>query len=157
MAKGGDMIARLYGLEDAPETPGVQIKQAHPADKTAILAFIREQFTQSWADEAEHALLQNPPGCFLAVKEKQVVGFACWDATAKGFFGPIGVRPDQRGSRVGKALLLRTLRAMREAGYAYAVIGWVDSAEMFYRKTVDAEFIPGGTPENSVYANLIAL
>ena len=44
---------------------------------------------------------------------------------------------------------------MKEYGYGYAVIGWVGDAEMFYRKTVDAEFIKGGNPENSVYSNMI--
>ena len=56
---------------------------------------------------------------------------------------------------VGQSLLLRTLYAMKEYGYGYAVIGWVGDAEMFYRKTVDAEFIKGGNPENSVYSNMI--
>ena len=55
---------------------------------------------------------------------------------------------------VGTALLLRTLTCMREEGYGYAIIGWVDDAEQFYRKTVNAEWIPGGEPENTVYSNL---
>lgn len=151
------MIVGLYRLPPAPDAGDVKIKRAFPADKSAILSFIRENFSQGWADEAEHALLLSPPCCLIAVKEKRVVGFACWDATAKGFFGPIGVQKDQRGGRIGQALLLRSLHAMREAGYAYAVIGWVNSAETFYRKTVGAEFIPGGSPENSVYANMIGL
>ena len=44
---------------------------------------------------------------------------------------------------------------MRDAGYGYAVIGWVGDAANFYRKTVGAQFIPGGEPENTVYANMI--
>lgn len=74
-----------------------------------------------------------------------------------GFFGPIGIDASCRGRNVGKALLIRTLNAMKEYGYAYAVIGWVSSAEHFYRKTVGAEFIPGGNPENSIYSNKITL
>lgn len=157
MAVGGDMIARLYTLPQERSRNDIRIKRAFPADKTAILRFIETNFSKSWADEAEHALMLSPPGCFLAVKQGQIVGFACCDATAKGFFGPIGVKPDQQGNGIGRDLLLRALHAMREAGYAYAVIGWVGSAEAFYRKTVDAEFIPGGTPENSVYANMISM
>ena len=101
--------------------------------------------------------MQEVSKCFLAVEDGKVVGFSCFDASAKGFFGPIGVDPAQRGRNIGAALLLRTLNAMREYGYAYAVIGWVGEAEHFYRKTVGAEFIPGGSPENSVYSNLISL
>jgi hypothetical protein len=33
----------------------------------------------------------------------------------------------------------------------------VDEAEMFYRKVVNAEWIPGGEPENTVYSNLIGM
>ena len=153
----GDMIARLYGLPEAPDPENVRVKRAFPSDRSAILRFIAENFSQNWADEAATALAQSPPGCYIAVREKRIVGFACWDATAKGFFGPIGVAKDQRGSGIGEVLLLRCLHSMREAGYAYAVIGWVDEAAAFYRKTVNAEYIPGGTPENSVYSNLISL
>ena len=46
---------------------------------------------------------------------------------------------------------------MREYGYAYAVIGWVSDAELFYRKTVGAEWIRGGNPENSVYSGMISM
>lgn len=157
MTKGGDMIVRLYELPDESPRNDVKIKRAFPGDKRAILRFIEENFSKSWADEAEHALMLSPPGCFLAVEEGKIVGFACYDATAKGFFGPTGVSADLRGRGIGRDLLLRCLHAMREAGYAYAVIGWVSDAEQFYRKTVGAEFIPGGTPENSEYANMISL
>ena len=84
-----------------------------------------------------------------------MIGFACYDASAKGFFGPIGVLPNKRKNKVGEALLLRTLNAMSEYGCGYVIIGWVSEAEMFYRKTVKAEYIKGGQPKNSVYANLI--
>ncbi len=156
MATGGDMIVRLYGLPEAPTPAGVKIKRAFPADRTAILQFIEENFTKGWADEAETALMRCPPGCYIAVADRRVVGFACWDATAKGFFGPIGVAKDLRGGQVGTALLLHTLHAMRADGYAYAVIGWVGDAETFYHKIVDAVYIPGGTPDNSVYVNMIS-
>ena len=65
--------------------------------------------------------------------------FACFDSSAKGFFGPIGVLSEYRGKRVGQSLLLKTLYAMKEYGYGYAIIGWVSDAELFYRKTVGAE------------------
>ena len=78
-------------------------------------------------------------------------------ASAKGFFGPIGVLPSERGKNIGTALMIRTFEAMREYGYGYgyAIIGWVSEAEQFYRKTVNAEYIKNGELENSVYSNLI--
>ncbi|MBP3886656.1 MAG: GNAT family N-acetyltransferase [Cellulosilyticum sp.] len=84
-----------------------------------------------------------------------IIGFACYDASAKGFFGPIGVLPETRKKNVGTALLLHTFEAMRAFGYGYAIIGWVSDAEQFYRKTVGAEYIKGGEPENSIYSNLV--
>ncbi len=29
--------------------------------------------------------------------------FACFDASAKGFFGPIGVDPERRGEKIGQS------------------------------------------------------
>mgnify|MGYP002513549219 CR=1 FL=1 len=93
--------------------------------------------------------------CFIATENGKMLGFACYDSSAKGFFGPIGVAEERRGKNIGQALLVRTLNAMKEYGYGYAIIGGVSEAEQFYRKTVGAEFIQGGNPENSVYSNLI--
>jgi predicted N-acetyltransferase YhbS len=99
--------------------------------------------------------MQEVSKCFIATDNGKIVGFACFDASAKGIFGPLGVDSNRRKENIGKALLIRTLEAMREYGYAYAIIGWVSEAEMFYRKTVGAEFIKDGNPENSVYSNLV--
>lgn len=148
------MIVSLYHLPTCETEESIKIKRAFICDKKAILEFARE-FSEGWVCEAERAILGNT--CFVAVKEGKIVGFSCYDATAKGFFGPIGVDASQRGKNVGTALLLRTLNAMRETGYAYGIIGWVDGAAEFYRKTVGAEYIKGGTPENSVYSNMISM
>lgn len=110
MIDGNDMIVNLYRLptlEDRKDT--IQIKRAFVGDKEAILTFIKENFSNSWVYEAEHALLQEVPKCFIAVENKKVIGFACFDSSAKGFFGPIGVLSEYRGKRVGQSLLLKTL------------------------------------------------
>lgn len=155
MFKGGDMIAGLTNLPTCKLEEGLKIKRAFVGDKEIILKFIGDNFQKSWVYETEKALLQN--NCFIVTENGKILGFACFDTTAKGFFGPIGVLEETRGRNIGKALLLRTLEAMREAGYAYAVIGWVSDAEHFYRKTVHAEYIPNGNPENSVYSNLVSM
>lgn len=155
MSEGGDMIVSLYGLPEFEPIEGIRIKRAFVGDKDTILEFIRERFHKNWVYEAEHALMADVSKCFIATENGRIVGFACFDASAKGFFGPTGVDPSRRGRKIGRALLRRTLHAMREYGYAYAIIGWVSDAEMFYRKTVGAEFIKGGAPENSVYSNLV--
>lgn len=157
MSIGGDMIASLYHLPHCEPEPGIHIKRAFVSDKPAIEAFIREHFSEGWVYEMERALLQDAGKCFIATVDRKVLGFACFDGTARGFFGPIGVHPDAQGRKIGTALLLRTLEAMREYGYAYAIIGWVNDAAPFYRKVVNATYIPGGTPDNSVYSNLIMM
>ena len=53
---------------------------------------------------------------------------------------------------LGKALLIRTLEAMKDAGYGYAAIGWAGPVE-FFKKAVGATVIEGSEP--GVYKNLI--
>ena len=154
-----DYLVKLYDLPSSEEITrkmkkeGVTIHRAMGLDRTRILDFIRENFYDAWVDETTVALSQQPLTCFIAVKDKKVVGFACYDATAKGFFGPTGVQESMRGKGVGTALLYRTLEAMREAGYGYAVIGWVTDAVEFYLKALDAIEIPDSFP--GVYKNMI--
>ena len=156
--QGQDMIVNLKDIAyTASKDENIKIKRAFAGDKEKILQFVRENFSASWAGEAECACLQSPSQCFIATKEGKILGFACYDVSAKGFFGPIGVLEEARGDGVGTCLLTRTLETMRSAGYGYAIIGWVGDAEKFYRKTVGANFIEGGTPENSVYSNMVEM
>jgi predicted N-acetyltransferase YhbS len=85
------------------------------------------------------------------MKEGRIVGFAVYDASRRGFFGPTGVLEDMRRSAIGAVLLFRCLESMREAGYAYAIIGGVGPAE-FYEKVCGATIIPGS--DRSVYGEL---
>ena len=155
MLEGGDMIVSLYHLPEINCRENIKIKRAFVGDKEAILAFVEKYFQRNWVYEVEHSLMETVSKCFIATENGKVIGFACYDSSAKGFFGPIGVDPERRGEQIGQALLIRTLNAMKEYGYGYAIIGWVSEAEMFYRKTVSAEYIKGGNPENSVYSNLV--
>jgi GNAT superfamily N-acetyltransferase len=78
--------------------------------------------------------------------------FSCYDTTLRGFFGPTGVAEDARGLGLGKALLMKSLEALRETGYAYAIIGGVGPKE-FYAKACGAIEIPGSDP--GVYTDLL--
>jgi len=73
------------------------------------------------------------------------VGFACYEATCRNFFGPELVHPERRQRGIGRALLLSALHAMRAEGYAYAIIGWASSVD-FYRRAVGAFEIEGSEP-----------
>ena len=85
MAKGCDMIVGLYHLPEMPVIEGVKIKRAFVGDKNKILSFVNEHFSEGWVCEAEHALLDTPSKCFIATEEGRIVGFACFDSSARGF------------------------------------------------------------------------
>jgi hypothetical protein len=84
------------------------------------------------------ALSNRPISCFVALQDQALIGFACYDATALGFFGPGGVTKAHRGRGNGKALLLCCLLDMKLKGYGYAVIGDVGPTD-FYKKTLAIE------------------
>jgi ribosomal protein S18 acetylase RimI-like enzyme len=160
-----DLLVKLYDLETMldsgnPEKTDLTVKKALITDKEAILNFIRENFPDApgWPSECEYALFNNPVSCHIAVKDNALAGFSCYDATAKGFFGPMGVKKEYRRYGIGKRLLRQSLLSMKEAGYAYAVIGWAaEDAVPFYQKTVNAAVIEDSPPEKSIYRNMITL
>ena len=65
------------------------------------------------------AFSNNPITCYIAVREKKLIGFACYEATARNFFGPMAVLESERRKGIGKALLLKSLESMQELGYDY--------------------------------------
>src|SRR6267142_2060971 len=78
-------------------------------------------------------LYEQPVSCFIAVQQKNILGFACHDATFPNFFGPTGIDPNTRRNGIGTALLLACLEAMKQQGYGYAIIGGVGPAEFYSR------------------------
>ncbi len=153
-----DLLVKLYELPQSAQLleklreDGVEIRRAIGPEKQAIVEWAEKKFSRSWASECDVALSSQPVTCFIAIKDKQLIGFACYDATMKGFFGPIGVDESAHKKGLGKALLVRTLEGMRDAGYGYAAIGWAGPVE-FFRKTVGATVIEGSEP--GVYRNLV--
>jgi GNAT superfamily N-acetyltransferase len=119
----------------------------------ALTAWIEPRFGAGWAAEATAATMRQPPTCFIAIQADQLIGFACHEATAKGFFGPTGVDQAARGKGVGHALLLETLLDMHAQGYAYGVIGGAGPME-FYRRSVGAIPIEGSVP--GIYRGTLA-
>jgi len=153
-----DMLVKLYNLPeefslDYLSEKGIYIKRPLPPDIHQVTKFVRVHFSEAWASEVSVALTKVNPTCFIAIKNKKVIGFACFDATAKGFFGPTGVDENYRSYGIGKALLMKCLLAMRDEGYAYAIIGGVDKAQPFYEKVCQAIVIPN--TNQTVYSRMI--
>jgi GNAT superfamily N-acetyltransferase len=110
-----------------------------------VVNWVREQFSAGWASETDVAYCNRPVSCIIATHEDKLVGFACYDATCKAFFGPTGVDETYRGRGIGKALLIACLHEMRAQGYAYAIIGAAGPVD-FYVRTVGAIVVPDSSP-----------
>jgi N-acetylglutamate synthase-like GNAT family acetyltransferase len=153
-----DMLVRLYSLPETTnlygsiESKGVVLRRARAFEKHTVTEFIRTHFSAKWISESEIALSRQPVSCFIATKDKKILGFACYETTARGFFGPTGVAEEARGLGLGKGLLFKCLESMRENGHAYAFIGGVGPRE-FYEKACGATVIEGSDP--GVYADIL--
>jgi GNAT superfamily N-acetyltransferase len=153
-----DMLVKLYALPEM-ETPeayerrtGITIRRAIPPEMHVVLDWIGQHFSRNWVSEAQVAFARTPVSCLIAVENGRLVGFACYDATSRGFFGPTGVDERERGRGIGKMLLLYALQMMRNDGYGYAVIGGAGPVG-FYEKTVGATVIPDSSP--GVYRGML--
>jgi GNAT superfamily N-acetyltransferase len=151
-----DMLVKLYELPDlAPaleRTAGVTIRRGMAPEKHIVVEWVREHFRDHWASECDVAFARQPVTCFVAIENRAVLGFACYDTTARGFFGPTGVAEETRGRGVGKALLLACLHDMVAQGYAYAIIGGAGPVD-FYARACNAVPIEGSWP--GVYRGLL--
>lgn len=152
-----DMLVKLYALpnlEEALEAAaarGIAIRRAIGPEKPLVTAWVQAHFPV-FAAEVEIAWSRLPVSCFVATRGPQILGFACYDVTARNFFGPEAVIEEERGHGLGRALLLAALHAQRSQGYAYSVIGGVGPAD-FYARTVDAVPIAGSSP--GIYAGML--
>ena len=142
-----DMLIKLYGealqIASAAATgtatptptpiPTASVRKPIGPDHTAVLDWVAAHFSPGWASEAQVALTNRPITLWIATRNTTLLGFACFDATARGFIGPIGVADAARGQGIGAALLRACLTDMRSFGYGYAVAGCVGAPEFFAR------------------------
>ncbi len=120
----------------------INIRRAQPFELTQVRSFVETHFCTSWADEVSVGFANKPVSVYIAMANGKVIGFAAYECTRRGFFGPTGVIDEYRNLGVGKALLFPSLWALREMGYVYGIIGGVGPF-IFYRKAVGAIEIPG--------------
>jgi GNAT superfamily N-acetyltransferase len=152
------MLVRLYDIPEsdsrvrALHEAGIDVRRALAPERHVVVSWVGQHFGEGWASECEVSFGRLPISCFRAQRGQEVLGFACYDATAKAFFGPTGVLERERKQGIGTALLLESLHAMAAEGYAYAIIGGAGPAD-FYEKAVGAVPIAGSTP--GIYANLL--
>jgi GNAT superfamily N-acetyltransferase len=155
-----DMLVKLYELPDlAPAlerttAAGVTIRRGLAPEKHLVVEWVRDHFEDHWASETDVAFARQPVSCFVATEQGQMLGFACYDTTARGFFGPTGVDERLHGKGIGKALLLACLHDMVTQGYGYAIIGGAGPVD-FYTGACNATPIDGSWP--GVYRGLLGV
>ncbi len=154
-----DMLVRLLELPDISEeeknlfeNEGIVFKRPITPEKSIVVNWVGKHFSTNWADETEAAFASLPVNFYIAQREQEILGFACFESTAKNFFGPTGVLPTERSKGIGKILLIKALLALKEMGYTYAIIGGVGPAS-YYEQVVDAKIIEKS--EKSIYQNLL--
>ena len=146
-----DLLVKLYNIKDEwdfiteQDMLGVIIRKPIGPERNVLVHWVQGIYGDAWASEVGMALANRPISCFVAISKQTLIGFSCYDATALGFFGPIGVNEHCRGQGTGKALLLAGLLDMKLKGYGYAIVGRVGPVE-FYKKLVGAIEIPESTP-----------
>ena len=144
-----DWLVKLYDLplpSGGPVLPGgATVRKPIGPEHQLVVDWAADAFGPGWASEAGVALCNRPVSLFVLQQGIALRGFACYDATARGMFGPIGVAPEARGQGLGAALLLACLHDMRSLGYAYAVVGSAGPGR-FFERTAGAVEIPGSSP-----------
>lgn len=141
-----DMLVDLLKLPPEQALPaGIRIRRAMAPDKQRVLAWVQEHSGSGAVGECDVCFAHTPISCYLVTRGAEILGYACYNATAPDFFGPTRVLDSEQGQGLGRALLLRSLYALRDEGYAYAIIGGVGPVA-FYEKCVGATVIPNSTP-----------
>jgi GNAT superfamily N-acetyltransferase len=149
-----DLLVNLLNLPiiDVATEQSFCVRRAQPFEITPVRRFVEANFSRGWADEISVGFARQPISIFVATIDRELVGFAAYECTRRGFFGPTGVIPAAQGKGIGKALLLASLYALRELGYVYAIIGAAGPVH-FYQKTVGAIVIPDSSP--GLYTDLL--
>lgn len=151
----GSLVNLVVELDDrwtsSPTSlPGVEFAIQRPAEDRT-LAWIDEAFGGSWSSEAYAG------SNVVARRAEAPAGFATFDAKGLrfawlrglarerdvGLFGPFGVAPEERSSGLGRHLLALALRALRERGYARALIAAVGDEGLirYYADAADARVV----------------
>lgn len=146
-----DLLIKLYNLPATESSvtrlraQAIHLRRAMAYEKNDVVAWVAREFGLAWASECDVSFANRPLSCFLATQSGNILGFACYDATCRGFFGPVGVTVPVRGRGIGAGLLQSCLHAMAEQGYGYAIVGGTSAPE-FYAKHVWVLEIPDSVP-----------
>jgi GNAT superfamily N-acetyltransferase len=154
-----DLLVKLYDLPpidgklESLRSEEIRLRPAMAYEKHQVVGWVTKHFSDGWASECDVAFSNSPISCHIATKDGAILGFACYDSTSRGMFGPFGVAESARGQGIGRRLLLSSLEAMKAVGYAYAIIGNARSVE-YYSHIINIIEIPDSNP--GIYLDRLA-
>lgn len=118
--------------EEALKADNIEICRSTLTDKEELMAFLVTEW-QLWQYELEMAYRNSPITVHVAKLNGVIKAFSAHSANNKSmpWFGPMGTDPGLRGSGIGKVLLYRSLKDLKELGYEMAVIPWVGPIDFY--------------------------
>jgi predicted N-acetyltransferase YhbS len=119
-------------------TQSIEVRRLALADAGAFQRYLRREWHWRWQVEGLRTLENDPVTTHIALRDGEIIGFASYDVSGPGEFGPMGTHRAWRGSGIGATLLRRCLADLRDAGYASADIQWVGPIG-FYARHVGAQ------------------
>ena len=114
-----DMLVKLYKLPplqpalDAIAPLHIHIRPARIGEEYQIVPWIAQHFYAGWENGVVYTIHRSPCSFFIAIEKQppdperadpyalppeKLVGFACYDASNRGMFGPMGGTPTLRRS-----------------------------------------------------------
>ena len=78
-----DMLVRLYDLPDIDDEVqvlkerGILIRRPGAYERHLVADWVGRHFSPKWVSETKTAFARQPISCFIATREKQMIGFAC--------------------------------------------------------------------------------
>lgn len=154
-----DMLVRLLDLPDfsvlektLKKEDAILFRRPIAPEKSIVIDWVKSNFSSNWANEISVSFTTSPANCFIAQRDQDILGFSCFEATGKNFFGPTAVLESERGRGIGKILLVKSLKGLKNLGYTYGIIGGVGPIA-YYEKTVNAVVIENS--EKSIYQNML--
>ncbi len=85
-----DLLVKLWNLPSKEpvlqrlKEQGIAVKRVIAPDRARVLQFVDKHFGAGWMHECEQALSTVPSTCYVAVKEREIIGFACFETGIKG-------------------------------------------------------------------------
>lgn len=117
-------LENIAKIEEKLREEGIEVRGLTSRYLNPLMTFLRKYWQGDWYRHARELLLHNrKEQVIIAAKGHEVVGY-CQFWGGEGYewympgshFGPFGVREDMRRRGIGRVLLYKCLRAMKENG-----------------------------------------